>query len=67
MICGEVGAGVGWDEAVAKFLFRAGGEQSVRMVAMAERLRRQTRNLLGQPAQVQVLLATFFTSTSLLI
>jgi hypothetical protein len=32
------------------------GEQ----VAMAEWLRRQTRNLLGKPAQVRILLATFF-------
>lgn len=30
-------------------------------VAMAEWLRRQTRNLLGSPAQVRILLATFFT------
>lgn len=37
------------------------------MVAMAERLRRQTRNLLGQPAQVQVLLATIFCHTLLII
>ena len=32
----------------------------VSLVAMAEWLRRQTRNLLGKPAQVRILLATFF-------
>jgi hypothetical protein len=38
--------------------FRAGEEKGSK-VAMAEWLRRQTRNLLGSPAQVRILLATF--------
>jgi hypothetical protein len=43
-----------------QFLIKTRQRSSVRHVAMAEWLRRQTRNLLGKPAQVQVLLATFF-------
>ena len=37
------------------------GRPKSSQVSMAEWLRRQTRNLLGFPAQVQILLLTFFT------
>ena len=45
---------------VCLFARKGEGKGVYSYVAMSEWLRRQTRNLLGKPAQVRILLATFF-------